>query len=104
MKTTRTIALLLTTMLMVFALPGCVKTATPTPEANAPVQATEVAATSAPTEAPTVAQEPQKLVIWTNLTAEAPQVVLTKQFNEIAAEMGVEVVMEAVPFKDMSPN
>ena len=100
MKTVRTIALLLTALLIVFALPGCAKTPAQTPEATAAVQETEVAAaTTAATEA--ASQEPQKLVIWTNLTAEAQQKVLTKQFTEIADEMGIEVVMEAVPFKDM---
>ena len=45
--------------------------------------------------------ETPKLLIWSNLTADAQQVVLTKQFGEIADEMGIEIVMEAVPFKDM---
>lgn len=100
MKNVRTIALLLTALLTIFALPGCATTPTQTPEATAAIQETEVAAaTAAATEAAN--QEPQKLVIWTNLTAEAQQKVLTKQFTEIADEMGIEVVMEAVPFKDM---
>jgi len=98
MKKVRSLAFLLTALLMIFALPGCAPTATPAPEVTTPVEETDVAA---PTAAPTEAQEPQKLVIWSNLTAEAQQIVLTKQFTEIAAEMGVEVVMEAVPFKDM---
>jgi ABC-type glycerol-3-phosphate transport system substrate-binding protein len=97
MKNVRTIALLLTALLMVFILPGCAAP-TPTAEVVAPTEATEAPVV---TEAPTEAPAPQKLVIWTNLTAEAQQKVLTKQFSEIAAEMGVEVVMEAVPFKDM---
>ncbi len=98
MKTTKSLALLLTALLMVFALPGCANTATQTPDTNVTVQATE---TESPTVAPTESQKPQKLVIWTNLTADAQQKVLTKQFTEIADEMGIEIEMEAVPFKDM---
>ena len=45
--------------------------------------------------------EGQKLVIWTNLTAEAQTVVLSKQFNEVAAELGVDIEMVTVSFGDM---
>jgi multiple sugar transport system substrate-binding protein len=45
--------------------------------------------------------EKQKLVIWTNLTAEAQTKVLTKQFNEVAAEMGIDIEMVTVSFGDM---
>jgi len=44
---------------------------------------------------------PEKLVIWTNLTAEAQTVVLTKQFNDVADEMGIEIEMVTVSFGDM---
>ena len=46
-------------------------------------------------------EEADKLVIWTNLTAEAQTVVLTKQFNEVAEEMGIEIEMVTVSFGDM---
>ncbi len=106
MKTGRSLALLLTAMLMLFTLPGCAETPAPTQEAPAPTEVAEVVPpTEAPsevvTEAPAEVKEPQKLVIWSNLTAEAQQIVLTKQFTEIAEELGIEIVMEAVPFKDM---
>ena len=99
MKTVRSWAFLLIALLMVFALPGCATTATPAAEVDTPAEETEAAAPSE--EAVAGTEETQKLVIWSNLTAEAQQIVLTKQFTEIAEEMGIEVVMEAVPFKDM---
>ncbi|HHU08009.1 MAG TPA: extracellular solute-binding protein [Clostridiaceae bacterium] len=43
----------------------------------------------------------EKLVIWTNLTAEAQITVLTKQFNELSSEMGVEVEINPVPLTDL---
>ncbi len=46
-------------------------------------------------------EETEKLIIWTNLTAEAQTVVLTKQFNEIAEEMGIDIEMVTVSFGDM---
>ncbi len=49
MKTGRSLALLLTAMLMLFTLPGCAETPAPTQEAPAP---TEVAEVVPPTEAP----------------------------------------------------
>lgn len=110
MKTVRGLAFLLIALSLVFALPGCAPSATPASEVTTPAEETEVPApaeveapveAAAPAETVADAQEPQKLVIWTNLTAEAQQIVLTKQFTEIAEEMGIEVVMEAVPFKDM---
>ncbi|MHC1782203.1 MAG: ABC transporter substrate-binding protein [Anaerolineaceae bacterium] len=110
MKTIKFITLLLTALLMISTLPGCANNPATTPEVSAPVQPAETEAaaqvkteapTEVPTEAPVVAEKPDKLVIWTNLTAEAQTKVLTKQFTEIADEMGVEVEMEAVPFKDM---
>jgi len=44
---------------------------------------------------------PKKLVIWTNLTADAQTKVLKKQFDEVAKEMGIEVEMVTVSFSDM---
>lgn len=42
-----------------------------------------------------------KLVIWTNLTADSQTAVLQKQFDEVAKEMGVEIEMVTVAFDDM---
>lgn len=42
-----------------------------------------------------------KLIIWTNLTAEAQAKVLQKQFSEVANEMGIEIEMVTVSFNDM---
>lgn len=47
------------------------------------------------------AGETPKLVIWTNLTAEAQAQVLQKQFNEVAADMGIEIEMVTISFSDM---
>lgn len=47
------------------------------------------------------AQEDNKLVIWTNLTAEAQAVVLQKQFSEVAEELGIEIEMVTISFNDM---
>jgi multiple sugar transport system substrate-binding protein len=43
----------------------------------------------------------EKIIIWTNLTADAQAKVLNKQFTEVAAEMGVEVEMVTISFNDM---
>lgn len=43
----------------------------------------------------------EKLIIWTNLTAEAQAKVLQKQFSEVANEMGIEIEMVTVAFNDM---
>ncbi len=64
------------------------------------------AAPAAEPEAAPVAEEPvdytgQKLVIWTNLTADAQYEVLSKQFTELAQEMGVGVEVEKVAFNEM---
>jgi ABC-type glycerol-3-phosphate transport system substrate-binding protein len=42
-----------------------------------------------------------KLVIWTNLTADAQAKVLRKQFSEVAREMNIEVEMVTISFNDM---
>jgi multiple sugar transport system substrate-binding protein len=48
-----------------------------------------------------VAAADEKIVIWTNLTADAQAKVLRKQFTEVAEEMGVEVEMVTISFNDM---
>jgi ABC-type glycerol-3-phosphate transport system substrate-binding protein len=110
MKTKKYLTLLLTAMLIVSTLPGCATASVATPEAPAAAPATEavalteaptMAATEAPTEVVDEGVAPKKLVIWTNLTAEAQTKVLAKQFKEVGDELGVEVEMEPVPFKDM---
>lgn len=45
--------------------------------------------------------EGDKLIIWTNLTADAQYEVLNKQFTELADEMGIEVAVEKVAFNEM---
>jgi multiple sugar transport system substrate-binding protein len=47
------------------------------------------------------AEANEKIVVWTNLTADAQAKVLNKQFTEIANEMGVEVEMVTISFNDM---
>lgn len=47
------------------------------------------------------AADDEKIVIWTSLTAEAQMKILTKQFNEVAEEMGVEVEISAVSLDDL---
>lgn len=46
-------------------------------------------------------EQKEKLVVWTNLTADAQYAVLNKQFNELADKMGVEVEVEKVAFNEM---
>lgn len=88
-------------MAMMFVFVGCAQPSETSEEPETD-QGTESESTSAPTSAPTSeSQETQKLVIWTNLTAEAQTVVLTKQFNEIADEMGIEIEMVTVSFGDL---
>ncbi len=47
------------------------------------------------------AEDDNKIVIWTNLTADAQTVVLKKQFTEVAEEMGVDFEMVTISFGDM---
>ena len=88
------LALLLTVMMLTMVV-GCASA----PEST-PVDAPEEAA---PAEEEAAAEEEvaEKLVIWTNLTAEAQAVILDKQFNEVAEEMGVDIEMVTVSFGDM---
>jgi multiple sugar transport system substrate-binding protein len=103
MKTARFFVLLLTALLMIISLPGCASQPAKTAEESAAPQASKESVTAQATESKpsSASQEKQKLVIWTNLTAEAQTKVLKKQFNEIANEMGIEVDMQTVAFKDM---
>lgn len=52
-------------------------------------------------EGGTSSYEGEKLIIWTNLTADAQYEVLNKQFTELADEMGIEVAVEKVAFNEM---
>lgn len=56
---------------------------------------------SGSSENATKATSQEKLVIWTNLTAEAQATVLRKQFTEVANEMGVDFEMVTISFNDM---
>lgn len=97
----RLMAILLT-LLMTLSVVACAAPATQ--ESAAPAEAaaqTEAAATEAPAEATSVSYAGQKLVIWTNLTADAQYEVLSKQFNELAQELGIEVEVEKVAFNEM---
>ena len=98
---------LLLAALMVLGTLACAAPAAEAPAAEAP--AAEAPAAEAPAAEP-AAEEPaaepvdytgQKLVIWTNLTADAQYEVLNKQFTELAQEMGVEVEVEKVAFNEM---
>jgi ABC-type glycerol-3-phosphate transport system substrate-binding protein len=79
---------------------GGTGTASTTATASGTVSATASGTTSAGANQSSGTGK-QKLVIWTNLTADAQKKVLTKQFNEIAAKMGVDVEMDTVAFGDM---
>ncbi len=97
----RLMAILLT-LLMTLSVAACAAPAAQ--ESAAPAEAaaqTEAAATEAPAEATPVSYAGQKLVIWTNLTADAQYEVLSKQFNELAQELGIEVEVEKVAFNEM---
>ncbi len=80
MKTARFFAILIM-MSILLASVGCAPqpAATTAPAPTAPPAPTVgPVATAQPTQAPSVPQTKQKLVIWTNLTAEAQTKVLTK--------------------------
>lgn len=99
-KMNRLIAILLTLLMALSAVscstPAAKETVAPT-EAPSP----EASATVAPPEATPVDYSGQKLIIWTNLTADAQYEVLSKQFTELATELGVEVEVEKVAFNEM---
>ena len=96
--------MLLVVLVMVFTLSACAQQTAETPQESAPAQSEENVAEPTEVSAPAEPVETPKLLIWSNLTADAQQVVLVKQFGEIAEEMGIEIVIEAVPFKDMYTN
>ena len=91
------LTLLMTLSVVACAAPAAQESAAPAEETAAPV----AAATEAPAEATPVDYAGQKLVIWTNLTADAQYEVLSKQFAEVAKELGVEVEVEKVAFNEM---
>ena len=102
------LALLMLAIMLVTMVAGCATPpATSDESADSVVAAEEVveeaaAAEEAVVEEAAAAEETvDKLVVWTNLTAEAQAVVLDKQFTEVAEEMGVEVEMVTVSFGDM---
>ena len=90
------LALLLTSVMLLLAV-GC-------SSAPAAVGEEVADAPAAPAEAESEAESGEavdKLVIWTNLTAEAQAVILDKQFTEVAQELGIDVEMVTVSFGDM---
>ena len=91
------LTLLMTLSVVACAAPAAQESAAPAEETAAP----EAAVTEAPAEATPVDYAGQKLVIWTNLTADAQYEVLSKQFAEVAKELGVEVAVEKVAFNEM---
>jgi len=90
-------ALLLAVLMMVslFACTGATETGS---GSNSPAAA---AAKETSNSGNAAAEAPEKLVIWTNLTADAQAKVLQKQFSEVAKEMGIEIEMVTVSFNDM---
>lgn len=99
MRKIKKIAALLITILLATSLVACGGSSnqvgsTPAPSGNN--------ATDKPTDSGTpTSKGTDKLIIWTNLTAEAQAKVLQKQFSEVAGEMGVEIEMVTVAFNDM---
>jgi ABC-type glycerol-3-phosphate transport system substrate-binding protein len=86
MKKTRLMALLLA-MLMTLSLSACGNSSKTTESSSASPAASAAA--------------DNKLVIWTNLTADAQVKVLQKQFDEVAKELGVQYELVTVSFNDM---
>ena len=100
------VALLLTAMMVLSMVACAAPAAAPAAEAPAAPAAEAPVAEASAAEEPAAAEEPisyagQKLVIWTNLTADAQYEVLNKQFTELAQEMGVEIEVEKVAFNEM---
>lgn len=98
----RKLALILVLVFVMALLPACGQQAAPAgqeaPAAEAP--AAEAPAAAAP-EAASNSGERQKVVIWTNLTAEAQMNILQKQFSEIGEELGVDVEVDAIALSDL---
>ena len=101
-RSMRQLTAILLTFLMTLSVAACAAPAAQ--ESTAPADepaAAEAAVTEAPAETTPVSYAGQKLVIWTNLTADAQYEVLSKQFAEVAQELGVEVEVEKVAFNEM---
>lgn len=93
---------ILMTLLMTLSIVACAAPAAEESTAPAGSADTQAApAAEAPPEVTPVSYAGQKLVIWTNLTADAQYEVLSKQFNELAQELGIEVEVEKVAFNEM---
>ena len=90
---------ILLTLLMALSLAACAAPAVEAPPAEV-TAAPEAAASEAPPEATPVDFSGQKLVIWTNLTADAQYEVLSKQFNELAKELGYDAGFGPKKFAD----
>lgn len=86
-------------VMMLMSMVACGGGTTENEETTTP--AAEQKETTAAEKGTTQEETKQKLVIWTNLTADAQYTVLSKQFTELADEMGVEIEVEAVAFNDM---
>lgn len=97
MNAKRILALLLAVLTM-FSLAACGSAPAAAPAEEAAPAAEPAAEDAARAE---IDYTGEKLVIWTNLTADAQYEVLNKQFTELADEMGVEVTVEKVAFNEM---
>lgn len=97
MNAKRILALLLAVLTM-FSLAACGSAPAAAPAEEAAPAAEPAAEDATPAE---IDYTGEKLVIWTNLTADAQYEVLNKQFTELADEMGVEVAVEKVAFNEM---
>jgi len=86
--------ILLLAIVMIMSMVGCTSPSDNKEEGN--TTTTSGSSSSPATEGPA-----KKLVIWTNLTAEAQAKVLQKQFSEVANEMNIDFEMVTIPFNDM---
>ncbi len=86
------------TIIMILGAVGCTESVNaPTTNTNTSTEARNEESTASES----ISYEGQKLVIWTNLTADAQYEVLNKQFAEVATEIGVEEETEKVAFNEM---
>lgn len=86
--------ILLLAIVMIMSMVGCTSPSDNKEEGN--TTTTPGSSSSPATEGPA-----KKLVIWTNLTAEAQAKVLQKQFSEVANEMNIDFEMVTISFNDM---
>lgn len=84
---------------MTLVLAGCANQ--PSETSGKPAATDQASASASAGQSEGSQTEKQKLVIWTNLTAEAQAAVLSKQFGEVADEMDIEIEMVTVSFADM---